>query len=67
MVLDKYDIAALKLIKGMEQDVFTSWGAALGLTVEKLKNMGLVIRVYQDSTIFYELTEEGEKVLKDEV
>lgn len=66
MYLDNYDIACLKLIDGQEQDLFHGWGAALSITSEKCKVMGLIQRRYNETgSMGYVLTEKGKEVLEN--
>ena len=64
MYLDKFDIAVLKMLNGDDQDVISGWGAVMSLVIEKLKNLGLVTRIYSDSSVKYVITEEGKQALK---
>lgn len=67
MTLDKYDIALLKLLNGEEQDVFRGWGAALGLTLGKARNMGTVRPLFNsDGSTEYEVTELGQQYLESQ-
>ena len=57
--LNDYDIAALKCVAGVPQDVFDGWGAGLGQSIEFVEGFGLVHRV--DGA--YELTAKGRDAL----
>lgn len=64
--LNEYEVAALKLIAGQPQDVFTGWGAALGVCIEAVAGAGMARQEMRHDGLHYIITDKGRDYLARE-